>query len=288
MSTPRNHHFVSQIHLKQFFNENEGCIFVYDKNLDNHYKKTTTKSLFSEKDLNTRNIDNEKDFNSLESDLNKYFEKDFQDNLIVLKRFITDLKLTSEVNNALNYFSKYGVIGDFRTPRHKQLMANEFKEAMLQIFGNNTSEFKEKIGDMLAYKKGGQFSNLIDYSELSDKILQLMGKLIFNVVIPKNQNDYFVLPDCSSVTERAKINTYFNPDIREIAYIGIPLTSKIYIHVFSEKIFKEKIHVPAITFANSNEVRRLNIISYNICESKIASKNQNYLVNFIKGIKTIA
>lgn len=77
MSKPRNHHFVSQVHIKNFFNTTHSKIFIYDKILDNFYFKRTTKSLFSEKDLNTKFDNGLKDFESLENDLNHFFEKDF-------------------------------------------------------------------------------------------------------------------------------------------------------------------------------------------------------------------
>lgn len=42
------------------------------------FLKKTSKSLFSEKDLNTKIKDGQKDFESLEKDLNNYFVKDFK------------------------------------------------------------------------------------------------------------------------------------------------------------------------------------------------------------------
>lgn len=120
MSKPRNHHFVSQVHIKKFFNTNRKKIFVYDKVLNNLYFKTTTKSLFSEKDLNTKFDNGSQDFESLENDLNQFFEKDFSEHFLIIKKFIEELNYSEKVNNALFYFAKYGIIGEIRNPKEKK------------------------------------------------------------------------------------------------------------------------------------------------------------------------
>ena len=247
MSTPKNHHFVSQVHIKNFFNQHEKKIFVYDKRLKNHFFKTTTKSLFSEADLNTKYADGEKDYTSLERDLNDNFEKDFQKNYLVINEFVTHRELTLEVEIALKYFAKYGVISEFRTPRFKQEMDDTIFKAFSEIATNATTELKNEIDEMFAFKKEVKYSNSLTFSQSADKILESMGELVFKIQIPRNGEDYYIIPDISAATARAKINRYFNPDIEEIAYIGIPLSGKIYIHFHSIKLFKEVVP-PSLVF----------------------------------------
>lgn len=288
MSTPKNHHFVSQIHLKNFFNSLEKKIYVYDKVLENHFYKKTTKSLFSEVDLNTKFTEKGKDYFSLEKDLNDNFESGFAESYNTIKEFIQHRELTLEVEIALKYFAKYGVIGDFRTPRFKKNMDDSLFNALSEISQNAAPELKKEIEEIFSFKKEVKYSNWTDFSELADKILDLMGNLIFKIQIPRNEDDYFLIPDISSATARAKINAYFNPDIEEIAYIGIPLSSKIYIHFHSVKLFKEEIPPSVIYHCTTEEVKTINKNNLDYCQSKVACENENYLKKFIKDVQTFA
>jgi len=287
MSIPRNHHYVSQVHLKQFFNEQENLIYVYDKQRENYFSKKTTKSLFSEKDLNTRYIDENKDFESLENDLNNFFEKDFNENLNIVNKLVESSDMTQKANNALYYFAKYGVVGDLRTPRHKKAMDDTIWESMSKLIPMCTPELKEELEEMFAYRKEVKYSNVLEYSEISEKILKLMGGLIFKIIIPKNESDFFVVPDCSSITMRDKINEYFNPDIKEIAYIGIPISSKMYIHFFSEKLFKDNKPISDVVYEDTCVIDKINKASFDVCQSKIACENELYLKKFIRKIKIV-
>ena len=126
MSIPRNHHYVSQIHIKQFFSKEENLIYLYDKVKCNFFSKNTTKSLFSEKDSNTRFINHKKDYCTLEEELNSHFESKFPENLKIIENFISNGILNESVNNALLFFAKYGIIGDMRTPQYKQNIDDTF------------------------------------------------------------------------------------------------------------------------------------------------------------------
>lgn len=283
MSIPRNHHFVSQTHIKNFFNEELKEIFIYDKILDNHYSKKTTKSLFSERDLNTKVRDGEKDFESLEKDLNIYFEKDFRVNTKIIQDFISNLEYSKKVNNALYYFAKYGAIGEIRNPRYKQSIENTISKVFNELFANSTTELKNQLEDAFAYKKKTNYINSVQYSKFANDVVKLMGDIIFRIEIPKNKNDFFLLPDFCAANVREKINEYFNPEVKEIAYIGLPLTSKIYIHFYSSKIKNIKIKSD-IVFLNSEKVFNLNKVNLEYCESKVACENKEYLKDFIKNV----
>ena len=282
MDVPLNHHYVSQVHIKNFFNLYEGKIFVYDKLKNNFFNKTTTKTLFSEKYLNTRFKEGSIEHESLEKDLNKHFEKDFGKHYQVIVLFIKHQKLTLQVKSALSYFAKYGIIADMRTPRYKKHLDDSLFEALNEITENATAELKQQVDEIFEFKKVTKYSNLLDYSKTADDLLALMGKLIFKIQIPKDQNDFYIIPDIAAVTSRAKINRYFNPDIEEIAYIGIPLSSKIYIHFHSEKLFDKEKPDSCISYCNSSIVEKFNSANLDYSESKIACESEEYLKNFIE------
>ncbi|PBI91660.1 hypothetical protein BSF41_12630 [Flavobacterium sp. ACN2] len=278
MSIPLNHHFVSQVHLKNFFNDKEQKIYVYDKILDNHYYKKTTKSLFSEPKLNSKFHNGIVDHSSIEEELNYYFEKDFSKNTEVIQQFIIDKNYTESVNIALIYFAKYGIIGDMRTPRFKQEIDNAIKKGLTEITHNATEELKSQIEKMFSYEKEVKYSNTGSYTELAEKIFKKMGNLIFQILIPNNADDYFIIPDFTAGTAREKINEYFNPDIKEIAFISLPLHSKIYLRFYSEKLFKTT-DIPSsiILYIPSSQVEEINKINLDYCQDKVACENEEYL-----------
>ena len=133
MSIPKNHHYVSQVHLKNFFNVDEGQIYIYDKTRKNFYSKKSTKTVFSEKYSNSRYLNGKLDHKSLEDDLNEHFEKDFSSHYDTINSFIQNRTWNTEVQNALIYIAKYGIIADFRTPRYKQNFEENFFR-LLSIF----------------------------------------------------------------------------------------------------------------------------------------------------------
>ncbi len=283
MSIPRNHHFVSQVHIKNFFNSEQGKIFIYDKLLDNYYFKTTTKSVFSEKDLNSKFNNGSLDHISLEKDLNEHFEKDFSKHLGIVQNFLSECNLTTEVNESLIYFAKYGIIGEIRNPRHKKNLEETIYNAFSEMYEMFTDELKKEFDKAFAYKKEIKYINTVQYSKFADEIIELMGDLIFIIETPKNDSDYFLLPDFCAANRREKINTYFNPDIKEIAYIGLPLTSKLYIHFYSSKIENIKLN-SGIYELDTLIVNKLNKMNYDYSESKVACESEEYLKYFIKNV----
>jgi hypothetical protein len=116
-----------------------------------------------------------------------------------------------------------------------------------------------------------------------------MGNLIFKIIIPKNENEYFFITDFGCANSREKINEYFNPDVKEIAYIGIPLTSKIYLTFHSEKLFKnQEILDSKIVYGSTELISIYNKTNLDFCESKVACESKEYLENFIKSNSTFS
>lgn len=70
-------------------------------------------------------------------------------------------------------------------------------------------------------------------------------------------------------------------DIKEIAYIAIPLSSKIFIHFYSEKLFDDSIPDSIIKKAKSKEVFDLNLKTLNFSYTTVGCESKLYLRLFI-------
>jgi hypothetical protein len=281
MNPPINHHFVSQVHIKNFFNTEQKKIYVYDKIEKRHYYKPTTKTLFSESKLNSKFENGEIDHSSIEEELNNYFEKDFSKNTQIIRQFIVDKKITENVDSALVYFAKYGIIGDLRTPRFKQQTDNAIEEIFRKLSSNATSELKNHFEHYFEYKNEVKYSNSVSFVQFAEKVFLSMGKLIFEILIPENENDYFIIPDFSAGVGREKTNAHFNPDHEEITYISLPLDSRIYIRFYSEKSYKNlKVPNYIFTYCESSTIQEINKINLDYCQDKIACENEEYLKSF--------
>jgi len=281
MNKPRNHHIVSQVHLKNFFNHAEGKIYLYDKERKNYYSQTSTRKIFSEIDSNTRYKDGINDFEILEKELNDHFEKDFNLHYSVIEKFTKEKVLTAEFNAAIKYLAKYGIIGEFRAPRHKRDVDEAVFGTLKLLLSNSTKEIQRELDEIMAFKEKTKYSNLVGYKKLADDILEKMGNLIFRISVPLNEDEYFFVTDCGSATRRAKINEYFNPDIEEVAYISLALSSKLYIEILSSKL--ENVDLESkLVFASTRDVNQLNWANLYYCESKVACENEAYLKKFIE------
>lgn len=282
MNQPINHHFVSQVHIKNFFNTEQKKIYVYDKIEKRHYYKPTTKTLFSESKLNSKFENGEIDHSSIENELNNYFEKDFSKNTQIIRQFIVDKKITEDVDSALIYFAKYGIIGDLRTPRFKKQTDNAIDEIFRIISSNATSELKNQIEHYYAYKKEVKYSNTVNFVQFAERVILSMGKLIFEILIPENESDYFIIPDFSAGVAREKTNRHYNPDKEEITFISLPLESRIYIRFYSEKSYKNlKVPNYLFTYCKSSTIQEINKINLDYCQDKIACEDEEYLKSFI-------
>jgi hypothetical protein len=89
MSTPINHHYVSQCQLRAFFNDEESKTFLFDKKIDNIFYKKTTKYISSEPNLNSAVVAGEVSHNVVEDDLRFYLDDSYSKNLSISQiRFI--------------------------------------------------------------------------------------------------------------------------------------------------------------------------------------------------------
>jgi hypothetical protein len=105
--------------------------------------------------------------------LNVFFEKDFAQNTKVIEDFVEHKQLIDEVEIALAYFAKYGVIGNMRTPRDKKSMDDTLFNAFKQISEVATDELKAGIEETFGYKGIVPYhsSNIGKYSDIAHSIL---------------------------------------------------------------------------------------------------------------------
>lgn len=131
---------------------------------------------------------------------------------------------------------------------------------------------------------GSKYSNRLNYKDFVDTVLEKMGDLFFEVYIIQSDNHFFFLPDKPSFGAREKINEYFNPDIKEFAKIGVPLSSKIFLHAESRKLRNEKDKVFFITESNIDFLNKLNSNLIDLADKTVACESEKYLRDFIQNI----
>ncbi len=288
MNVPKNHHYVSQCHVKKFFNEEEGKIYLYDKILNNFFEKKSTKRIFSEDYSNTKISDGQIDHHSLENDLKKHFENSFNKNFNV----ITDIALNPGKPNeaylpALIELTKYGLLKESRPPQEKKKITDLFNDVLHnKLLSNAAPALKNELEQYLKNANKIKYINEFDYSIGTTNILKEMGGL--NFVITKIQcNHFFILPDCASMTRRARINDYFNPEIKNVAIVGTPLSSKFFLESISEKYAQVNDKIRFLTEKSANLIEEINYFLYLNAHKFIACENKDYLKKFIGNIKNL-
>ena len=279
MNIPQNHHYVSQCQIKNFFNQAEGKIFLYDKINKAYFHRNATRRVFSELNSNTKVINDELDYTFLEKDLSENFENKYPRNMDIIFQAIIDNEITPELKDAIIGMANYGIAGEMRPPDAKR----ETDDAILENLVRKFAPFTEKP----LYDKLVQFeqnlakvphSNVIVYSKIVAQIYNAMGDIGFALQFINDDSHYLLLPDRSSITQRYKINQYFNPDIEEIAMIGIPLASKIFLHVESLKV---RNYPSCIYSLKESEVMEINYCLYQNAHRYVACENLNYLRSFV-------
>ncbi|MBK7308907.1 MAG: DUF4238 domain-containing protein [Chitinophagaceae bacterium] len=184
MSTPINHHYVSQCQIRNFFNGQDKLIYCYDKQLDNYFSKSTTKSLFSEEFSNTRvGTNDELDHETLENELNLYFEQDFEKH----SRNVVELANNPHNNDdtkleSLYYLVLYALIADIRIPENKKNIDESYatlmRETAMKVRMLGDEKQADEIEKSLINDKT-KYSNVVHYTEIAASRLAKMGDLDF-------------------------------------------------------------------------------------------------------------
>ncbi len=290
MSEPVNHHYVSQCQSKRFFNFADKKIYVLNKTDLSIRPKQSTKTLFSEDDSNTRtNDDLSTNRRFLEDDLKNVFEDRYDHHLSIVQNLVSNPSQPPEnFRDSLIAFVKFGSIGEIRHPLYKKGTDDIIAEPLFnQILPNAAPELKASLLELKDRLSRTKYSNSIQYSQHADQLFHLMGNvtcLIYSIDCSK----YFLLPDISAIRARAKINTYFNPDITEIAMIGMPLTSKLFMHSQSVKLgtILDGI-MPVNEEEFPGEIERINYGLYDNAYREVACEDHEYLQRFRDNLELI-
>lgn len=279
MNKAQNHHYVSQTHIKKFFNSDLKKIFLHDKRYGGVRYKNGTKYIFSEDNLNTMLSEDGFDYNTIEDMYNKYFENDFNKNYDIVEKFIDNQILEKDTENALYFFAKYGALGNYRTPEYKKEMDDVFYSALRDGLGEKMLQNQEFLKVAQPYEDKKYFNSPNDI-EIPAIILEKMGDIYFTIYVPTNICDVFILSDYCSLTLREKINKYVNTDITEISTISFPLSNKIFLEFYSSKSIHSS-KKSEIKFLNSKQVEFINKQTLSLAYKTVVCSDENYLKKLI-------
>lgn len=285
MNAPKNHHYVSQCHQREFFNETDKAIYIYDKERNNFYKKLTTKSLFSEDDLNTKRKSDGLDYTTLETELKILFEDNFPKLLTRIKSFVLDPQEVQDFyENVLGWFVLMGIIGELRHPKFKK----QLDEIMLRI-GTDTLHVatgidRQKIPEYLKSRQKTPYNNELSYITTAIRIFERMEPMEYEIYVIETQA-HFILPDTSCVQIRGQLQQYMNAFITEITQVGIPLTDKIFLLANSSKLGIKANGIQYIKTAEDEEmVTEINRDLFQFARKAVACKDKNYLKTFVETV----
>lgn len=284
MSIPVNHHYVSQCHQKEFFNSSTGLIYVYDKELNNHYSKQSSKRLFSEDHLNTRDKNGIFDQTTLETELKILIEDGFSNHVRQVEKFMVSQQELDATYESLCWLTILGILGEIRHPQFKKEIDNIFLKFESDIIRRYYNFAEEKILQALKGKQKTPYSNLLSYLDIALKRLEKLEPLDFFIVSIES-NDHFILPDTSCFQLRGQLRHYPNPYIQEIIQVGVPLTDKLYILATPQSLKSGMHGIKFERIDNSNLVYEINKDLYLFSKKAIACSNEICLKTFVDRLK---
>lgn len=285
MSIPRNHHFVSQVLIKKFLGANNN-LNIYSKSENKVIIKPFERQDFAVRDLNSIISNNgEIDHKSVEDNLNLYFETEFNKYYDLLIKSI-DLNDHENFVISIKYLIRMGIIGDMRTPEHQLEMQNVMFQSFGGLYEMFSDELKQEYHEFLESVSSVKNKTPLVYNELCDKILKIMGEVNYHV-FKVADNNYFFLPDNTSVIHRSKLE----PDIETkdgkiletpglpISAILYPINSEIIILVESKKISSQKQN--GIYQLSEKVTIDYNKLFIENSRDKVVCSNERYLKDFI-------
>jgi hypothetical protein len=190
------------------------------------------------------------------------------------------------LETSVKYIVKMGIIGDMRTPQNiletKYSIFNDL-EKIISHFSNDLS-----IGFDTYLEKNSAYKNMnsVNYNEICDKVIELMGETIYSICYAPEDN-YFFLPDNSSVQIRSKRETIRElPNgktgintITPITTIIIPVNSCILIIAESSEISPKSKNT--VNHLSIEDLILFNNLFIKHSRDKVICSNKVYLTNFI-------
>lgn len=298
MSKPRNHHYVSRCLISNFFNK-EGKIFLFDKSKAIVSFNLSPKRIFSERDLNAFiNDAGEIEYAKIENELNKHFEQAFPFHYNRIKTVALETSYnkleesaeSGELAESIYYVMGMAVIGDSRTPTRKAELDKIVSDLFQTLSENATSKLKKRLSYQFSPILGT--SNIpyktppVDFNKIKTTILKDMGDVIVSILVAP-EGDFFLLPDCTSLNERRQLvpDTILNGQrlkvlFKNIAVVGMPLDSQIFVVLKAKKISKEQEH--SIRYPTSEQVYNINCSIFQKANRYVACENKSYLEAFVE------
>jgi hypothetical protein len=253
-----NHHYVSECHLKEFFNSEEGQIYLFDKQLNNFYQKPGTKKIFSEKDLNTKLLGDKVDRQSMEIELQVLFEDDFAKHLAAVMQFHVDHNAIEKVYEDMNYLALMALVGEYRNPAYKSRLDQAMDSPKIHVTGANEPDPKLK------------YQNTKGYLDVAHILLKDMDPITF-AIVSINSNDHFIVPDTSGFLARQ------NLDIGHVMQFGLPISDKLFLLGRSTRMGKYPTTSVTIDHEESEIVFRINSDLVNYAYKTVACKDKVFL-----------
>ncbi|MDZ4784966.1 MAG: DUF4238 domain-containing protein [bacterium] len=281
------HHYVSRCQIRNFFNDEEGKIYIYNKVFNKYRYYQGVGSIFSEDGSNTRIVDDLPDNSSLEKDLKISYEDNFDENFQVIVNSICNKTITSEVQESVIELAKYGIAGEIRIPEEKRKQKELIADALFnQILPGAIDSLKTELEALKTRVERTKYLNSLNYSDFADTVFEKMRGINFVLYVIKC-DQFFLFPDRPSITRRDRINDYYNPDIKEISMVGIPLSSKIYLHSESKKLRVVPDRIVELTTADIPKIEKINFCLYSQAIERVSCESENFLKNFISNIDRI-
>jgi hypothetical protein len=287
MSIPKNHHYLSQVLLKKFL-DSEGRLNYYSKSEKALINKKYSRFDFAETYLNSIiTEEGEIDHKIVEDNLNQNFEIGFNKNYDSLFQAL-EQNDSSQLITSVKYLIKMGIIGDIRTPEHHIETQEAIFGGLSQIGSIGEHVFQKELKDFLSNVSRVKNKLPVDYKELTEGIEEIMGECIYSLFIA-NQNDFFFLPDNTSVVIRSKLepDIVLNGEIlesmsRPIATVIFPINSHTVIVAQSAKICPQENH--GIYNVKSEVVANYNMMFLDSSRDKVVCENPAYLQEFISNM----
>lgn len=274
MSTPINHHYVSQCQLKQFFNASTREIYIYDKLRDNYYSKKTTKTLFSEDYSNSKIVNGRINHTDLELQLKVLFEDDFAKHLKIAQNFIHDQSNIEEAYWSFNNLILIGILGEIRHPMYKKSLDVTMIKFEQDVFDRLNKPFQQKVKSDPLIK----YENPPEYLSVAMKILSGMDPITFSLYVI-DSNDHFLLPDASSF----HIREY--GEIGERMHIVVPISDKLLILGSSKKVENAKTQIITFHDDGNSDIFKINAQLANFAYKAVACSDKQFLEATIEALK---
>jgi len=258
MEEPVNHHYVSECHLKEFFNAEDGKIYLFDKQLNNYYNRSGTKRIFSEKELNTKLLGNSIDRQSMERELKVLFEDDFAKHLATVIHFHQSQQAIEKAYEDMNYLALMALVGEYRNPAYKSGLDQIMDGIKKHLTGSDIPDPKLK------------YQNTKGYIEVAMHLLTDMDPMTFAVVSIQSA-DHFLLPDTSGFLAREHLA------IGHVMQLGLPISDKLFLLGRSKRMGRYPTTLVTIDQDDSDLVFRVNSDLANYAYKTIACKDKEFL-----------